>query len=88
MADLPALVRALDGVRAAAPPGAHLDLTHAGEFDIGPAWFLYRTLEELSAAGRAATIEGQPPAHFAYFDELPAPRAGHRGRRTAAATGG
>ncbi len=73
MADVPALVSALAKVRAGAPARLHLEVTRAGEFDIGPAWLLYSTLEELRAAGQEATIEGQTPEHFAYFAELAEP---------------
>src|SRR5688572_31155818 len=69
MADLPALTEALARVRAAAP-GVQFDLTRAGEFDIGPAWLLRAALEEARAAGGKVTIEGKPPGHFAFFDEL------------------
>src|SRR5687768_2496407 len=70
MADLPALTEALARVRAAAP-GVQFDLTRAGEFDIGPAWLLRVALDEARAAGGKVTIEGKPPGHFAFFDELP-----------------
>ena len=73
MADVPALVGALAKVRAGAPAGLHLEVTRAGEFDIGPAWLLYSTLEELRAAGHEVTIEGQTPEHFAYFADLAEP---------------
>ena len=70
---------ALAKVRAAAPGVLQVDLTRADEFDIGPAWLLRAALDEARAAGGKVTIEGKPPGHFAFFDELP--DAGHRGRR-------
>ena len=71
MADLPALTEALAKVRAAAPGVLQVDLTRADEFDIGPAWLLRAALDEARAAGGKVTIEGKPPGHFAFFDELP-----------------
>ena len=62
---------ALAKVRAAAPGSCSVDLTRAGEFDIGPAWLLRAALDEARAAGGKVTIEGKPPGHFAFFDELP-----------------
>jgi phospholipid/cholesterol/gamma-HCH transport system permease protein len=73
MADLPVLADALAKVRAAAPGRLEVDLTRAGEFAIGPAWLLRSTLDEIRAAGGSAAIEGKPPGHFAFFDELPEP---------------
>src|SRR4029453_7211025 len=71
MADAPVLARALAALRGAGPERSRVDLTRAGEFDIGPAWLLYRALDEPDAAGAAAGIEGKPPSHFAFFAELP-----------------
>jgi phospholipid/cholesterol/gamma-HCH transport system permease protein len=76
MADLPVLADAIAGLREAAPRELQVDLTHAGEFDIGPAWLLRTALERARAEGRSERIEGQPPGHFAFFDELPDPGAG------------
>jgi len=70
MADLPALTEALAKVRAAAP-ALQVDLTLTDEFDIGPAWLLRTALDEVRAAGGTVTVEGKPPGHFAFFDELP-----------------
>jgi len=70
MADLPVLARALRALRAAAASSVRIDLRQAGEFDIGPAWLLYRAVGETGTPG-AATIEGSPPDHFAFFAELP-----------------
>jgi len=71
MADLPALTEALAKVRATAPRVLQFDLTRAGAFDIGPAWLLRAALDEARAAGANVTIEGKPPGHFPFFDELP-----------------
>lgn len=49
---------------------AALDLTHAGRFDIGPAWLLKDALARMQAQGRAPAVDGAAPAHFAYLDEL------------------
>jgi phospholipid/cholesterol/gamma-HCH transport system permease protein len=76
MADLPRLADALDSLRAAAPGRLQLDLTRAAEFDIGPAWLLRTALEQVRAGGGTAAIEGKPPGHFAFFDELPDAEAG------------
>ena len=73
MADLPILAEALAALRAAAPRELQVDLTHAGKFDIGPAWLLRTALEQARAKGVNARVEGQPPGHFAFFDELPDP---------------
>jgi phospholipid/cholesterol/gamma-HCH transport system permease protein len=70
MADLPALVDSLDAVRDAAPKQLVIDLARAEEFDIGPAWLLRAALDEARAAGATVSIEGSPPGHFAFFDEL------------------
>jgi phospholipid/cholesterol/gamma-HCH transport system permease protein len=70
MADLPALTEALAKVRATARGVLQVDLTRADEFDIGPAWLLRAALDEARAAGGKVTIEGKPPGHFAFFDEL------------------
>ena len=47
-----------------------MDLTAAGAFDIGPAWLLHRAIAGLGARGTRVTVEGPPPAHFAYLDGL------------------
>ena len=70
MSDLPVLDRSLDALRDAAPASLTVDLGKSGEFDLGPAWMLYRSMADARAAGRAAEIEGSPPGHFAFFDEL------------------
>jgi phospholipid/cholesterol/gamma-HCH transport system permease protein len=71
MADAPVLARALAALPGARPRQVRVDLTRAREFDIGPAWLLFRSLGEPDAAGAAAAIDGSPPAHFAFFAELP-----------------
>jgi phospholipid/cholesterol/gamma-HCH transport system permease protein len=66
MADAATLSDAL-----AALPGvqATIDVTDAGEWDIGPAWLLYRATK--SADSRSSVrLEGEPPRHFAYFEEF------------------
>jgi phospholipid/cholesterol/gamma-HCH transport system permease protein len=70
MADLPVLAGALAAVRDASPGRLQVDLTGAGEFDIGPAWVLRAALEVARAGGGTAAIEGGPPGHFGFFDEL------------------
>ena len=63
--DLAALEGALTAWTAA---GARsLDLSGAGQFDIGPAWILRRGLADAAAA---PAIDGTVPAHFSYLDEL------------------
>src|SRR5512134_713869 len=70
MADLPALARGLEGLRAAAATTRTLTIEPGATFDIGPAWLLHRALEDLAVAGVAVRIEGERPGHFEYFDEL------------------
>jgi len=66
MADAATLSSAL-----AALPGRDvtIDLTGAGDWDIGPAWLLYAATKPADA-GHGVTLEGQPPRHFEYFDEF------------------
>jgi phospholipid/cholesterol/gamma-HCH transport system permease protein len=88
MADAPALERALAEMHAAAGGGRlALDLTSAGEFDIGPSWLLRRALVDASAAGAAVTFVGEQPEHFRFLDELAgnAGDAGPPGAATSAA---
>jgi phospholipid/cholesterol/gamma-HCH transport system permease protein len=48
-----------------------LDLTQAGDFDIGPAWVLDRTLARLrDGGGQPPELVGPAPGHFAYLAEL------------------
>jgi ABC-type transporter Mla MlaB component len=70
MADAPALSRELDHACAAAPPAVRVDLSGAGEFDIGPAWLLQDALDRLRRDGSDVVIDGAVPEHFAYFREL------------------
>ena len=67
--DLGALERALAEWSQA---GARtVDLTQAGDFDIGPAWVLERAISGAHAVtGRAPALVGPAPAHFAYLTEL------------------
>ena len=66
MADAATLSSAL-----AALPGRDvtIDLTGAGDWDIGSAWLLYAATKPADA-GHGVTLEGQPPRHFEYFDEF------------------
>ena len=70
MADAPALDSELRRLRAGPPPSLVVDLTEAGEIDIGPSWLLHDTLTALSAAGTSVTVDGPAPEHFAYLDGL------------------
>ena len=47
-----------------------LDLTAAGELDIGAAWLLKQSLMVASAGGATPEILGTVPTHFAYLEEL------------------
>jgi phospholipid/cholesterol/gamma-HCH transport system permease protein len=85
MADAPALERVLAEMGAARGGRLALDLTSAGEFDIGPSWLLRRALVDASAAGAAVAFEGQQPEHFRFLDELVA-NAKDAGPAAAAAT--
>jgi phospholipid/cholesterol/gamma-HCH transport system permease protein len=70
MADAPVLVRALAAARTAPSARVRVDLTRAGDFDIGPAWLLRRWLAGPREAEAPASVDGPLPAHFAFFDEL------------------
>jgi phospholipid/cholesterol/gamma-HCH transport system permease protein len=48
---------------------ATVDLSGTAEWDIGPAWLLYRATKS-THAWSGVRIEGKPPRHFAYFDEF------------------
>jgi phospholipid/cholesterol/gamma-HCH transport system permease protein len=65
MADAATLSSALGALRGA---GATIDVTGTGEWDIGPAWLLYRATK--SAGSRGVRLEGRPPRHFEYFEEF------------------
>jgi phospholipid/cholesterol/gamma-HCH transport system permease protein len=71
MDDAEPLQRALDEWREAGP--RQLDLTSAGEFDIGPAWLIQRVLHERAKAQGGVTIAGRPLTHFEYLEELAGP---------------
>jgi phospholipid/cholesterol/gamma-HCH transport system permease protein len=76
MADAPELARALGDLRAAPPAELRVDLARAVLRDIGPAWLLHDAIAGLRAAGVRVELDGAPPEHFAYFDELRAREAG------------
>ena len=76
MEDAPALARALRELRAAPPASLQVDLARAGLRDIGPAWLLHEAIAALRASGVNVELDGAPPRHFAYFDELRAREAG------------
>jgi phospholipid/cholesterol/gamma-HCH transport system permease protein len=70
------LGRALSELRAAPPTALHVDLARAELRDIGPAWLLHDAIARLRDAGVRVDLEGEPPEHFAYFDELRGREAG------------
>jgi phospholipid/cholesterol/gamma-HCH transport system permease protein len=76
MEDVAALVRRLDELRASPPPKLRVALERAVLRDIGPAWLLHRGLADLRARGVTIELEGPPPEHFPYFDELLTKEAG------------
>ena len=68
-ADLETLERSLSQWRDAGP--RRIDLTAAGEFDIGPAWSdSHGICSEAAAQGMDVVRGGDLPAHSAYLDEL------------------
>jgi phospholipid/cholesterol/gamma-HCH transport system permease protein len=76
MDDSPELVRALRELRTAPPAALRIDLARAELRDIGPAWLLHDEIARLRDAGASVELDGAPPEHFAYFDELRAREAG------------
>jgi len=44
-----------------------VDLSAAGQFDIGPAWILKRAMADVATA---PAVSGPLPAHFVYLDEM------------------
>jgi phospholipid/cholesterol/gamma-HCH transport system permease protein len=72
MADAESLDAVLRRVEEAVDRRFLLDLGAAGEFDIGPAWFIHATLERLRARGVEVGVDGGEPEHFAYLDSLAA----------------
>jgi phospholipid/cholesterol/gamma-HCH transport system permease protein len=72
MADAPGLEARLRALLDAPPAALVVDLKEAGDFDIGPTWLLHRALARLAARGTRVTLEGPPPEHFPYLDELAA----------------
>jgi len=87
------LARALGELREAPPAALRVGLARAELRDIGPAWLLHEALGELRTAGTPVELDGPPPGHFAYFEELlardagawPNPAAPTAGERLAAA---
>ena len=75
MDDAPALARVLAQLRGS-PPANENHLARAELRDIGPAWLLHDAIARLRDAGARVELEGAPPEHFAYFDELRAREAG------------
>ena len=72
MADAPALAAQLRRLIGAPPAALTVDLSASGEIAIGPAWLLRDAIATLGAAGTAVGIEGSPPEHFPFLDELAA----------------
>ena len=68
MSDLETLERSLSQWRDAGP--RRINLTAAGEFDIGPAWSIHKALQEAAAQGMGVVVEGDLPRHAAYLAEL------------------
>jgi len=85
MADAPVLDAMLRALRETRPASVVIDLTRAGDLDIGPSWLLHRTIADLRGGGAGVELEGPPPEHFAFLDGLaaasdaPAPAAARRG---------
>ena len=72
MASAPVLARELERLRTVAPGSLQIDLSAAGDLDIGPAWLLHGAVNDLRAAGSRVELHGPQPRHFAYFAELEA----------------
>ena len=72
MTDAPALDAMLRTLREASPASVVIDLTQAGDLDIGPSWLLHCAVEDLRGRGTGIELEGPPPEHFAYLDGLAA----------------
>ena len=72
MADVEALDAVLRRVEDAVEQRLLLELSEAGEFDIGPAWLIRASVERLRARGVAVDIAGGEPEHFEYLDSLAA----------------
>jgi len=68
MTDAAELSRAIEDVRGGA--AATIDTTEAGDWDIGPAWLLYRATKPSLGQTSAVRLEGPTPRHFPYFDEF------------------
>jgi phospholipid/cholesterol/gamma-HCH transport system permease protein len=76
MASAPVLARELERLRTVAPGSLQIDLSAAGDLDIGPAWLLHGVVNDLRAAGSQVELHGPQPRHFAYFAELEAQGGG------------
>jgi phospholipid/cholesterol/gamma-HCH transport system permease protein len=76
MASAPTLARELERLRTVAPASLQIDLSAAGDLDIGPAWLLHGAVKDLRAAGSRVDLHGPAPRHFAYFTELEAQGGG------------
>jgi phospholipid/cholesterol/gamma-HCH transport system permease protein len=76
MASAPVLARELERLRTVAPGSLQIDLSAAGDLDIGPAWLLHGVVNDLRAAGSRVELHGPQPRHFAYFAELEAQGGG------------
>jgi phospholipid/cholesterol/gamma-HCH transport system permease protein len=76
MASAPTLARELERLRTVAPGSLQIDLSAAGDLDIGPAWLLHGAVNDLRAAGSRVDLHGPAPRHFAYFAELEAQGGG------------
>jgi phospholipid/cholesterol/gamma-HCH transport system permease protein len=70
MADAETLSGALDRLRG--DPEIRIDTTDVEEWDIGPAWLLYRALKSSGQDAPGGRLNGPPPRHFSYFDEFEA----------------
>src|SRR5262245_3316523 len=73
MAEAETLSRALDRLRGDSQ--VTIDTTDVEEWDIGPAWLLYRALKSGAQGDGGARLKGPPPKHFVYFDEFEDERA-------------
>jgi phospholipid/cholesterol/gamma-HCH transport system permease protein len=68
MTDLQELERALAQWHGAGARG--IDLSAAGEFDIGPAWLIESALRRGAGNGRPIAATGTVPRHAAYLEQL------------------
>lgn len=70
MANLPRLEGAFVTAVAVGASAIDIDLTGAGEFDLGPAWLLQHFVAEREAAGVQVTVRGPPLEHDAFFEQI------------------